>query len=135
MKVRMAGHIARTGVTKEFKYSYSEEIIPFGAGVMRGTNKETQCKLMNTGGQFLGVALFKQTNSYDEQQWGNQTTPVILTRGFVYVQVSSPVVAGDKAACGEGGKFAKSTTASYDDIEGVFETSSETDGYAILRLR
>lgn len=136
MNVRLAGHIAKVGAThKEYDYKETEEIAPYGAGMMRGTNAESQCKKMNTGGKFLGIALFKQRNSYDKQQWEKGAIIEILTRGYVYIQVATAVVAGDKAACGEGGKFAKSTTASYDDIEGVFETSSEANGYAVLRLR
>lgn len=136
MEVRLAGHIAKVGAThKEFDYKETEEIVPYGAGVMRGTNKESQCKLMTTGGKFLGVALFKQRNSNDPQEWENGGIIEILTRGYVYVKVATPVVAGDIAACGNGGKFAVTGTASYDEINGEFETSAEKDGYAVLRLR
>lgn len=136
MNVRKAGQISRLGaVHNENTYPYSEEAIPFGAGVMRGTNKETQCKLMQDNGVFIGVTIFRQRNSYDDQQWGDKSTVDVLTRGYIHVEVSEPVVAGDKAACGVGGKFAKSGTASYTDIEGIFETSAEANGYAELRLR
>ena len=136
MKVRMAGHIAAVGQThNEYKYSYSEEAIPFGAGVMRGTNKESQCKLMTTGGDFLGIALFTQKNSYDPQEYGDKSTVEILTRGQVYVQVEGNVTAGDKAGCGNSGKFNKSGVAGYDDINAVYETTAVAGDYAILKLK
>ncbi|MEG0730588.1 MAG: hypothetical protein RR421_04700, partial [Cetobacterium sp.] len=128
--------IAKVGFTNnEYDYKFSEGKIAYGEGVMRGTNKENQCKLMATGGKFLGVALFRQKNSYDAQEYSDKTTVEILTRGSVYVKVASAVVAGDRAACGLNGKFAKTGTSSYDDIDAEFETSAEAGKYAILRLR
>lgn len=136
MDVRLAGHIAKVGYqNEEYKYPYSEEVIPFGAGIMRGTDKETQCKLMVTGGQFLGVAIFEQKNVYDEPQYVAKKSVKTLTHGNVWVQVNGNVTAGDAAACGNGGKFAKSGTGTYDDIPGVFETSATNGNYAILKLK
>ncbi|MGL4449927.1 MAG: structural cement protein Gp24 [Sarcina sp.] len=136
MNVRLAGHIAKVGFqNEEYKYPCSEEIIPFGAGIMRGTDKENQCKLMTTGGQFLGVALFEQKNVYDKHEYAAKKSIKTLTHGNVWVQVTTAVVAGDVAACGAGGKFAVSGTSTYDDINGVFETSAEANGYAILKLK
>lgn len=136
MKVRMAGHISRVGYThNEFAYSYTEEVVPFGAALMRGTNKETQCKLFNAGGKFLGVVLAKQLNSADKQEFKEKSSIEILTRGYVFVQVATPVVAGDKAAVGVNGTFSISGTASYDDVDGEFLTSSEANGYAELKLK
>lgn len=134
--VKKGGNLAYVGNEHtEYKYSYSEVEVPFGAGVMRGTNKETQCKLMTTGGKFLGVAKAYQKNVYDTESYPVQTSVEIITRGKVWVQVTTAVVAGDVAACGAGGKFAVSGTSTYDDINGVFETSSEANGYAILNLK
>lgn len=136
MNVRLAGHIAKVGFqNEEYKYPCSEEIIPFGAGIMRGTDKENQCKLMTTGGQFLGVALFEQKNVYDKHEYADKKSIKTLTHGNVWVQVSSDVTAGDIAACGNGGKFAKTGTESYDNIDGVFETSATNGNYAILKLK
>lgn len=136
MKTRMAGHIAAVGHTNnEYKYLWSEEKIPFGAGIMRGTNPETQCKLMTTGGSFIGVALFYQKNNNDAQDYGAKTTVETLQRGQVWVEVTTDILAGDKVGCGNNGKFAKAGTAGYDNIEAIFETSATAGNYAILKLR
>lgn len=134
--VNKAGVLAYVGSQyTEYDYKYSEEEIAFGAGVMRGTNKETQCKLMTTGGQFLGIAKAYQKNVYDKEQYDNQTTVEIITKGKVWVKVEEAVVAGDKAACGDSGKFKKTSGSSYDEINGVFETSADSGKYAILNLK
>lgn len=136
--VNKAGVLAYVGSQHtEYTYMWSEEPtgIPFGAGVMRGTNKETQCKLMTTGGQFLGIAKAYQRNVYDKEQYDNQTTVEIITKGKVWVKVEEPVVAGDKAACGDSGKFKKTSGSGYDEINGVFETSADSGKYVILNLK
>lgn len=136
MNVRLAGHIAKVGFqNEEYKYPCSEEIIPFGAGIMRGTDKENQCKLMTTGGQFLGVALFEQKNVYDKHEYAAKKSIKTLTHGNVWVQVEEAVTAGDKAYCGAGGKFKKTNGSGYDEINGIFETSAEANQYAILKLK
>lgn len=136
MAVRKGGHLALVGSQyTEYDYKASEEIIEFGAGVMRGTNTETQCKHMVTGGDFLGVAKAYQRNSADKLEYTVNNTVEIISKGKIWVQVSTTVTAGDTAACGIKGKFAKSGTATYDDINGVFETSAAINEYAILNLK
>lgn len=119
----------------EYKYSYNEEVIPFGAGVMRGTDPVNQCKLMLTGGKFLGVAAFRNVALGDNYEYPVQNTVEIIQHGKVWVKVAAAVTAGDVAACGLSGKFAKTGTASYDNINGVFETSASANEYAILNLK
>ncbi|MGL5713151.1 MAG: structural cement protein Gp24 [Paraclostridium sp.] len=136
MKVRKSGRLAYVGSQyMEYDYKASEEVIPFGAGVMRGTNKETQCKTMVAGGAFLGVAKAYQKNTFDEPEYAEKISIEIITRGKVWVEVSTNVIAGDKASCGNGGRFAKSGTANFDDINGEFETSATNGEYAILILK
>lgn len=131
-----AGQIAEAISThEEYKYAYSEEIIPFGSGVMRGTDPVDQCKLMVTGGKFIGLALHRNVNLTDDLQYPEKSTVELLQHGIVWVRVNEAVVAGDKAACGEGGKWGKSGTANYDDVNGIYETSAAKDGYAKLRLK
>lgn len=136
MEVRKDGMLAKTLSTyDQFGYFYNEEVIPFGAGVMRGTDKETQCKLMTTGGLFLGVAAYRGVNVTAAREYPIKSTVEVITKGHVWVKAASTVVAGDKAACGENGKFAKTGTSNYDDIDGVFETSANANEYAILWLK
>lgn len=136
MDVRKEGILAKTLSTyDQFGYFYNEEVIPFGAGVMRGTDKETQCKLMTTGGLFLGVAAYRGVNVTAAREYPIKSTVEVITKGHVWVKAASTVVAGDKAACGENGKFAKTGTSNYDDIDGVFETSANANEYAILWLK
>lgn len=136
MEVRKDGMLAKTLSTyDQFGYFYNEEVIPFGAGVMRGTDKETQCKLMTTGGLFLGVAAYRGVNITAAREYPIKSTVEVITKGHVWVKAASTVVAGDKAACGENGKFAKTGTSNYDDIDGVFETSANANEYAILWLK
>lgn len=136
MEVRKDGMLAKTLSTyDQFGYFYNEEVIPFGAGVMRGTDKETQCKLMTTGGLFLGVAAYRGVNVTAAREYPIKSTVEVITKGHVWVKAASTVVAGDKAACGENGKFAKTGTTNYDDIDGVFETSANSGEYAILWLK
>jgi len=136
MEVRKDGMLAKTLSTyDQFGYFYNEEVIPFGAGVMRGTDKETQCKLMVTGGSFLGIAAYRGVNVTDAREYPIKSTVEVITKGHVWVKAASTVVAGDKAACGENGKFAKTGTSNYDDIDGVFETSANSGEYAILWLK
>ena len=135
-EIAKAGEIARAvGVLTEFENMYSEEVIPFGAGVMRGTDPDTQCKLMTTGGKFVGVAVARGVELGEKREYPNPATITIVTTGQVYVQVTAAVQAGDVAACGEGGKWAKTGTGSRDDVNGVFMTSAESNGYAILKLK
>lgn len=136
MNVRKDGMLAKILSTyDQFGYFYNEEVIPFGAGVMRGTDKETQCKLMTTGGSFLGVAAYRGVNVTAAREYPIKSTVEVITKGHVWVKAASTVVAGDKAACGENGKFAKTGTSNYDDIDGVFETSANSGEYAILWLK
>ncbi|MGL5686026.1 MAG: structural cement protein Gp24 [Vagococcus fluvialis] len=134
--IRKAGMLAYGLSTwNKYDYKYSEEAIVFGAGVMRGTDKENQCKNMLTAGQFLGVAAFKNVEISAARQYEAQETVEVITSGKVWVQVAAAVTAGDRAACGLTGKFAKTGTSSYDDIDGVFETSAQANGYAVLNLK
>lgn len=136
MEIRKEGRMARILSTyDEYGYFYSEEAIPFGAGVMRGTDPADQCKTMLTGGKFIGVAAAKNLNINDKKEYTAQSTVEVIKKGYVWVQVADAVVAGDKAACGLNGKWAKTGTLSYDDVNGVFETSAEAKGYAILHLK
>lgn len=134
-EIAKAGAIAKVGVLTEYEHMYSEEVIPFGAGVMRGTDPDTQCKLMTTGGKFVGVAVEMGVELGAKREYPNPATVNIITTGQVYVQVTAAVQAGDVAACGEGGKWAKTGTGSRDDVNGVFMTSAEPNGYAILKLK
>lgn len=135
-EIAKAGEIAKAvGVLTEFENMYSEEVIPFGAGVMRGTDPETQCKLMMTGGKFVGVAVARSVELDEEKSYPNPSTVTIVTTGQVWVQVKEAVTAGDIAACGTSGKWAKTGTSSHDDVNGVFMTSAEANGYAILKLK
>lgn len=135
-EIAKAGEIAKVvGVLNEFENMYAEEKIPFGAGVMRGTDPESQCKLMATGGKFVGVAIARGVELGEEKSYPNPSTVTILTTGQVWVQVKDAVTAGDVAACGDGGKWAKTSTESHDDVAGVFMTSAQANGYAILKLR
>lgn len=134
-EIAKAGEIAKVGVLTEYEHMYSEEVIPFGAGVMRGTDPETQCKLMTTGGKFVGVAVARGVELGEKREYPNPATINIITTGQVYVQVKEAVTAGDVAACGDGGKWAKTGTASHDDVAGVFMTSAQAEGYAILKLK
>ena len=136
-EIRKEGMIAKGLSTyNEYGNFYSEAIIPFGTGVMRGTDPADQCKLMVTTGEFLGVALYRNVNVTDDRQCPNESTVEVLTKGHVWVKVEgSTVAAGDVAACGASGKFAKKDTATYDEINGVFETAAAKDGYAILHLK
>ena len=136
MAIRKEGQFAKALSTyNEFGYAYSEEVIPFGAGVMRGTDGSSQCKLMETGGKFLGIVAARNTNIQDKKEYPVKSTIEIIKKGYVWVKVADAVVAGDKAACGEKGKWKKSGTESYDDVNGVFETSANADEYAILHLK
>lgn len=136
MTVKKGGQVAAVLNTHtEYAYKDAEEIIKFGTGVMRGTNKETQCKkYAQSGGPFLGVAAAKTVNTGDNLQYKVGDSVEIITRGVVWVEIASAVTAGDKAAVGADGKFAKTGTGSYDDIDGVFENSASS-GYAILKLK
>ena len=102
---------------------------------MRGTDGSSQCKLMETGGKFLGIVAARNTNIQDKKEYPVKSTIEIIKKGYVWVKVADAVVAGDKAACGEKGKWKKSGTESYDDVNGVFETSANADEYAILHLK
>lgn len=136
--VAKLGMKARTLSTfDEYGYFYSEETIGFGNGVMRGTDKEKQCKNMVTGGQFLGVAADRATEFAGAKEYPASNTVEVIRKGYVWVKVDgSAVVAGDKAACGASGKFAKAGTATYDEVVGAtFETSAAKNGLAILRLK
>lgn len=136
MEIRKEGKMARILSTyDEYGYFYSEVEVPFGAGVMRGTDPVDQCKLMTTGGKFIGVAAAKNLNINEDKKYATKSTVEVIKKGYVWVKVASAVVAGDKAACGANGKWAKTGTDSYDDVNGVFETSAEENGYAILHLR
>ena len=120
----------------EYGYFYSEEAVLFGAGVMRGTDGADQCKNMVTGGKFLGVAAYRNVNVKDSRQYAANDTVEVITKGHIWVKVAgSAVVAGDIAASGVSGKFAKKDTATYAEINGVFETAAAKDGYAILHLK
>lgn len=136
MDVRKEGTLAFVGNEHtEYTYKYSEEEIAFGASVMRGTDVDNQCKNMVTGGKFLGIAKAFQKNTKDTLTYPAKFSVEIITRGKVWVKVSSAVKAGDVAAVGENGKIAKTGTSTYDDINGVFETSAENGEYAILNLK
>lgn len=136
MEVRKDGMLAKTLSTyDQFGYFYNEEVIPFGAGVMRGTDPENQCKLMVTGGSFLGVAAYRGVNVTDKREYPVISTVEVITKGHVWVKVKESVTAGDKAACGVGGTWGKSGTASYDDVNGEYETSANANEYAILWLK
>ena len=90
---------------------------------------------MTTGGSFLGVAGYRGVNVTDAREYPIKSTVEVITKGHVWVKAASTVAAGDKAACGENGKFAKTGTLNYDDIDGVFETSANSGEYAILWLK
>lgn len=136
MTIRKEGQFVKALSTyNEFGYFYSEEVIPFGAGVMRGTAPEDQCKLMTTGGKFIGIAGARNTNIQDNKEYPAKNTVEVIKKGYVWVKVAGVVVAGDKAACGEKGKWNKSGTLNYDDVNGVFETSANANEYAILHLK
>ena len=136
MDVRKEGILAKTLSTyDQFGYFYNEETIPFGSGVMRGTDPENQCKLMVTGGSFLGVAAYRGVNVTDKREYPVISTVEVITKGHVWVKVKESVTAGDKAACGVGGTWGKSGTASYDDVNGEYETSEKPNEYAILWLK
>lgn len=136
MDVRKEGILAKTLSTyDQFGYFYNEETIPFGSGVMRGTDPENQCKLMVTGGSFLGVAAYRGVNVTDKREYPVISTVEVITKGHVWVKVKESVTAGDKAACGVGGAWGKSGTASYDNINGEYETSANANEYAILWLK
>ena len=119
----------------EYGYFYSEEVVLFGAGVMRGTDGSDQCKNMMTGGKFLGVAAYRNVNVKDARQYAANDTVEVIKKGYVWVKVAAAVVAGDVAACGVTGKFAKKGTASYDEINGTFETAAAQNGDDILYVK
>lgn len=136
MAIRKQGQFAKALSTyNEFGYFYNEEIIPFGAGVMRGTDPASQCKLMTTGGKFIGIAGARNTNIQDKKEYPIKSTVEVIKKGYVWVIVEGAVVAGDKAACGASGKWNKSGTETYDDVNGIFETSANKGEYAILHLK
>lgn len=143
-EIAKAGEIAKVGVLTEYEHMYSEEVIPFGAGVMRGTDPETQCKLMTKDGKFVGVAVERGVELGAKREYPSLSTINILTKGQVYVTVAEAVTAGDKAACGNGGKFTKfqpqvemvkESPSEYVEIDGEFMTSAQPNGYAILKLK
>lgn len=135
MEFRKAGKKAIVGrVMDEYEQKYSEETVPYGAGVMRGTDPADQCKLMTAGGKFIGVAMFRNKAFQDKFEYSKEQTIEVMIRGYVFVTVAENVVAGDKASCGAGGKFGKVGTAGYDTINGEYETSAAAGEFAILRL-
>lgn len=141
--VNKAGVLAYVGSQHtEYAYMWAEEPqgIPFGAALMRGTDKEKQCKLA-TGqdAKFIGIAKAYQKNVYDKEQYENQTTVEIITKGKVWVKVSENVEAGDPVFVGGSsgaGIFRKSDEGSQSlQINAVYETKATNGQYAILNLK
>lgn len=134
--MKKGGMIAAAVSThNEYGYFYNEEVVPFGAGVMRGTDSQDQCKLMLTTGKFVGVALYRNVNLGEKREYPLNSTVEVLKKGQVWVKVAEAVLAGDVAGCGLSGKFGKNGTTGYDEINGIYQTSANKDEYAILELK
>ena len=140
--VNKAGVLAYVGSQHtEYAYMWAEEPegIPFGAALMRGTDKEKQCKLFKGSTEkFVGIAKAYQKNVYDKEQYGNQTTVEIITKGKVWVKVSENVEAGDPVFVGgnTAGIFRKSDEGSQSlQINAVYETKATSGQYAIVNLK
>lgn len=136
MSIRKDGMLAKALSTyNQFDYKYSEEAIPFGAAVMRGTNKENQCKKYTSGGAFLGIAAFRNVNIEEERVYPAQATVEVITNGHVWVKVSGTVVAGDKAGYkSTDNTWGKEAGGSYEATGAIFETSANSGEYAIIKL-
>lgn len=140
--VNKAGVLAYVGSQHaEYAYMWAEEPtgIPFGAALMRGTDKEKQCKLFKGPSEkFVGIAHACQKNVYDKEQYDNKTTVEIITKGKVWVKVAENVNAGDDVYVGgnTAGVFRKTDEGSQSlKINAVYETSANTGQYAIVNLK
>ena len=136
MAIRKDGMLARALSTyDQFDYKYSEEAIPFGDAVMRGTNKENQCKKYTAGGAFLGIAAFRNVNMEDKREYPAQATVEVITKGYVWVKVGETVTAGDKAGYKVADRtWGKEAGGSYEATGAIFETSANSGEYAIIKL-
>lgn len=136
MAIRKDGMLAKALSTyNQFDYKYSEEVIPFGAAVMRGTDKENQCKKYAAEGAFLGIAAYRNVNMEDKREYPAQATVEVITKGYVWVKVAESVVAGDKAGYKSADNtWGKEVGGSYEATGAIFETSANSGEYAIIKL-
>ena len=113
--------------------------IPFGLGVIQGTDPETQAKLSTvTGGTFAGVTLHQHALQ-DETADGFVEDEVmsVLKKGRVWVQTNVAVAIGDPVyfvnSGADSGKFRNDNTAA-DAVSGGSEFAAYDSGTGLALL-
>jgi len=118
----------------------AEGAVAFGLAVTYGTDPEKQCEVVdNASDTFLGVALKTHTvvvAAGATPGYADEDSVSVLEQGAVWVEVTSAVAAGAPAYVDVSN--AKFTDVSTDNLavpNGSFETSAESGGLAVLKIK
>jgi hypothetical protein len=115
--------------------------INFGQPAARSSTaaNENSCRLMVSGGAFLGIAVLNRAvapDADDPDNYPQYSTAALLTQGTIFVTCGATVVPGDDVYWDSGtGKYGTSSGGNNVAIPGArFETNGVADGVAVISV-
>lgn len=121
----------------------SEGAIPFGQGLVEGTDAEKQVKVAATAGDnFAGISVKKmgiEQASNGDVEYADKEAVNVLKKGIIYALVTANVTYGEAAyvniAIGAKiGQFTNVSTANLAVPTGIFRSTTSADGIAKIEI-